>query len=74
MRERKVGLFHCPKVEHSVRVTYYNQMDHWKRRPVHQQVVHCSFKTENLCKVDLYPAEGESQCPAVKLTTINQFR
>lgn len=74
MRERKLCLFQCKVAEHSVRLTYMNQMDPWKRRPVHQQVVYCSFKTENLCKVELYPPEGESQCPAVKLAVLNQLR
>lgn len=74
MRERKIGLFPCSLVEHNVRVTYYSQMDHWKRRPIHQQIMHCSYKLENLCKVDLYPVEGESRCPAVKLALLNQFR
>ncbi|MNY07311.1 hypothetical protein D3C86_1401100 [compost metagenome] len=51
-----------------------NQMDHWKRRPVHQSIQHCSYKTEQLCKVELYPASGESQCPAVQLANRNLFR
>ncbi|HEY9898302.1 MAG TPA: hypothetical protein V6D00_03890 [Pantanalinema sp.] len=74
MRERKLTLFHCPHEGHTVRVTYLNQMDHWKRRPVHQAIQHCSYKTEQLCKVDLYPPSGESQCPAVQLANRNQFR
>lgn len=74
MRERKICLFHCKSAEHSVRLTYLNQMDAWKRRPVHQQVLYCSFKIENLCKVELYPPEGESLCPAVKLAIVNQLK
>jgi len=74
MRERKISLFHCPYVDHNVRVMYLNQLDHWRRRPVYQSIQHCSYRTEQLCKVELYPQEGESQCPAVQLAQRNQFR
>lgn len=74
MRERKLCLYQCPVAEHNVRVTYFNQMDRWKRRPVSQQIIYCSYKTENLCKVELYPSDGDSKCPAVKLAITNQFR
>lgn len=74
MREKKLTLYPCPSAEHNVRVTYLNTMDPWKRRAIHQKVIHCSYKTDSLCKVELYPSDCESKCPAVLLANRQQFK
>lgn len=74
MRERKTILFHCDEVRHNVRVTCLQVTDRANRRPIQQTVMGCTFKTEMLCKVEFYPSSGESQCRAVKLAQVNQFK
>jgi hypothetical protein len=74
MSDRKLSVYPCPEVKHNVKVTYFTKLDKWKRRALSQTIVMCNYRIENLCTVELYPEDGDSKCPAVKLARVCQFK
>lgn len=74
MRERKHIIFRCPTEDYSVKLIFDQQMDPWRRRPIMQHVQHCSYRNDNLCKIEINPTEGETQCPAAQLAKKAQLR
>lgn len=73
MREKRTILMRCDEARHNVRVMANMTLDR-SRRPVQQIVCGCTFKTDMLCKIEFYPAAGESQCPAVQLAQKRQLK
>lgn len=66
MRERKNGVYECNTARHRVKLSVTTAYGPQKRYLVEQTINACSHKIDRLCTVDLYPSEGESQCPAVQ--------